>query len=145
MSQREVDNCKCEKTIEKYHRVINEAKKLYGASEKVIDEKVSVEILEALRNLKCALEVYKEADKLYKKADSKLSEVNCHKCSNEEECNCIYKKELEYYDSEKKHLKDIYDLLEEALYKLELSEKARLAGSKFEKEYIKCIFKNDSK
>lgn len=76
MSQREVDNYKCENTIEKYHKVINEAKKLYEASEKVIDEKVSVEILE------------------------------------------------------------------EALYKLELLEKVRLSGSKFEKEYI---YKNDGK
>lgn len=139
MADREVEICNCDKVIKKYHKVLEEADKLYIIGENILDIKSTHEITELIRSIKSTLEAFEIAEMLSEKADCKLKESRCEKYTKKDKCEYILKKKSEAFEVEVKYLNEVLELLEKVLCKLELSKDAREEVYRFKKEYFECI------
>lgn len=136
----------CNAILRKYHCLLNEAEKLYKASDNIIDKEVLCSILDAIKGLKKAFELGDKGSDIESYANDMLDRIGCSNTCNKNSnlCLSIAAKADEEFEKETEYLNHALIALETALLDIKNSISARKLGYDFRNQYTVCVHDRSS-
>lgn len=134
----------CAMTLRKFHCLINEAKKCYCMAEQC-ENKCLCDLIQALKALEKTFDFIEKGNCLEEKASRLLDNSTCCFDCNRDSCECreLAEKAMHYYDLKEEALENAYELIENAICKLNAAKEYDAEAKCYEKKYNKCIHAKD--